>query len=152
MEDERGTRRDPGRRFGPSAGRSPVADGLAPPPGAPAKLRRGDLREMRPADDVRDRHGSVGRDGAGPPAARSAPAAGRTTALDAASRPSGKGTRRPDGPPPPPPPRRTAPVNPGPPPKRPAGPAAAPGTDPRAAGRCASSAYSPSPPRCWSSR
>jgi LCP family protein required for cell wall assembly len=135
VDDERGrSRRDPGRRFGPSAGRAPGADGPASPSAA---ARRSDLREMRPAGEGGDRRGTVGfRDGAAPaardaPPSRDAPAreAGRTTALDGA-RPSGKSTRRPDGPPPPPPPRRTAPVNPAPPPKRPAGPAAAPPEQP----------------------
>jgi LCP family protein required for cell wall assembly len=94
-------------------------------------VRRGDLREMPPPRDGRDRRGTVGfRDAAGP-AAPTARDAGRTTALEGATRPSGKSARRPDGPPPPPPPRRTAPIRPAPPPGRPAAPAAASDRPPR---------------------
>ncbi|MDL5157208.1 LCP family protein [Actinomycetospora termitidis] len=57
MEDDRGRpRRDPARRFGPSAGRPQprdvpprAASGPAPGSSPSARLRRGDLREMRPA-------------------------------------------------------------------------------------------------------
>jgi LCP family protein required for cell wall assembly len=142
VEDERGRpRRDPGRRFGPSAGRgqtteAPVSGSPRKPPGAPsngsAKLRRSDLQEMRPVGEGRDRRGTVGFREDAPPA---------SDVATAPARPPSKNGRRPDGPPAPPPPRRTAPARPdpgrpGPPPPRPAAPAAAPaGRPPGRGGR-----------------
>ncbi len=124
MEDERGrSRPDPGRRFGPSAGRSPVPEGPPPPPRQTAKARRGDLREMRQPGEPGDRRGTVGfREAA------TAPARTGTTSVEGATRPAATKGRPADGPPPPAPPRRTAPSRPGPPPppSRPAAPAAAP--------------------------
>ncbi|MCD2189111.1 LCP family protein [Actinomycetospora soli] len=74
MDDDRGrSRRDPARRFGPSAGRPapPEAERRREPPrggpppqagGASARLRRSDLRELRPAGPAgRDAPAGMGR-------------------------------------------------------------------------------------------
>ena len=136
MEDERGRpRRDPGRRFGPSAGRGPRRRPPAPPPGAPAKLRRGDLREMPPPPATRASAAAPRGSATAARACRGARPPATPPAPPGAAPPPSGATRPPKGPaartarPRRRPPRRTAPVNPAPPPKRPAAPAAPPGAD-----------------------
>jgi LCP family protein required for cell wall assembly len=131
VKDDRGRPpRDPGRRFGPSAGR-----GAEPGPASKG-----------PPGEARGRQGTVGfRDGPPPegPPARTGTA--RTAAGNGAAAPSRGGGRpagdapgapkappggRPDGPPP----RRPSPARPGPPP-RPGGPPPAPADGPGPRGR-----------------
>jgi LCP family protein required for cell wall assembly len=120
VDDDRDRpRRDPARRFGPSAGRpdaerrreSPPSRPAPPPPAGPgARLRRGDLREMRPSGGAPAGAPGIGR----PPssvALREGPA------------------RVPGGRPPGPPPARPRPA-----PARP-GPPSRPGPPPTGADR-----------------
>jgi LCP family protein required for cell wall assembly len=95
VKDERGRPpRDPGRRFGPSAGRGPGAEPAPAPNGPPPARGRG---EAPGADEARGRRGTVGfRDGPPPEAP---PARGAASPRDGA--PVRDGAPAPQGAPPP---------------------------------------------------